>query len=134
MTVIPQDEGIDPAKGRRARAKHDAKAEQPVQRRADAKIHQVFHQDVAGVFGPGKACLAHGKARLHEETRAAPSNTQMVFAGEYVMFLTSVSVEFSTKKAPGASSTPLRLVGMMAFYAGESRLSRGKQSKYNLYL
>jgi hypothetical protein len=69
-----------------------------------------------------------------KKTSAEPSRTQMVFAGEYVIPLTSVSVEFPTKKAPGASSTPLRLVGMMAYYAGESRLSRGEQSKYNLYL
>ena len=63
------------------------------------------------------------KPACMKKTRAAPSNTQMVFAGEYVMFLTSVSVKIP-KKAQGASSTPLRLVGMTAFYAGESRLSR----------
>ena len=34
---------------------------------ADTKIHQVFHDDVAGVLGPGEARLHHGKAGLHPE-------------------------------------------------------------------
>ncbi len=37
-----------------------------------------------------------------KNTSAAPSSTQIVLAGEYVIFVTSVSVKFPTKKAPGA--------------------------------
>ena len=34
----------------------------------DAKnLEEVFHQDIAGVLGPGEARLAHGEARLHQE-------------------------------------------------------------------
>ena len=33
----------------------------------DTEVHQVFHQDVAGVFGPGKSGLNHGKSCLHPE-------------------------------------------------------------------
>ena len=69
VAVIPHNERVDPAKGRRSRAEHDAKADQPIQRCADAEIHQVFHQDIAGVLGSCEACLAHGKARLHEENQ-----------------------------------------------------------------
>ena len=62
--VVLHDEGVDPAEGRRARAEHDAEAEQPVQRRADAEVHQVLHQD---------------------NTSAAPSSTQIVFTAENVI-------------------------------------------------
>ena len=34
---------------------------------SDAEIHQVLHNDVAGVFRPGKPGLHHGKSRLHPE-------------------------------------------------------------------
>ena len=27
----------------------------------------VLHDDITGVFSPGQACLAHGKARLHKK-------------------------------------------------------------------
>ena len=33
----------------------------------DAEVHEVLHDDVAGVFGPREATLHHGKATLHEE-------------------------------------------------------------------
>ena len=49
----------------------NAKAEKPVQGRADTEVHQVFHQNIAGVLGPGKAGLAHRKARLHEENQGS---------------------------------------------------------------
>jgi len=49
------------------RAHQQAVAQQDEHHRAQAKVHQVFHQDVAGVLGPGKAALHHGKAALHEE-------------------------------------------------------------------
>ncbi len=47
-------------------------------RGADAEVHQVFHQDIAGVFGPGEAGLAHGEARLHEKDQHCAQQTQMV--------------------------------------------------------
>ena len=54
-------------KQRSTASEHDAEAKQPESRCADAEVHQVFHQNVTGVFGPGKSCLAHGKAGLHKE-------------------------------------------------------------------
>ena len=72
MAVILHDKGIDPAEERGAGSEHDAVAEKPVQRRADAEIHQILHQDIAGVLGPGKTRLTHGKSSLHEEDKRGP--------------------------------------------------------------
>ena len=65
--VIFHDHRVKPAEEAGARAKHDAEADKPETGDADAEVHQVFHQDIAGVFGPGEAGLAHGEARLHEK-------------------------------------------------------------------
>ena len=65
--VILHDHGVKPAEEAGARAEHGAEADKPEARGADAEVHQVFHQDIAGVFGPGEAGLAHGEARLHEK-------------------------------------------------------------------
>ena len=67
MTVILHNERINPAEQRGARAEHDPVTEQPVERRADAEVHQVFHQDIPGVLGPGKARFTHGESGLHKE-------------------------------------------------------------------
>ena len=48
-------------------AEHDAKANQPINRRAERKVHQVFHDDVAGILGTGEAGFHHRKACLHKE-------------------------------------------------------------------
>ena len=48
-------------------AHHDRVAQESEHDRADTKVHQVFHDDVAGVLGAGKARLYHGKACLHPE-------------------------------------------------------------------
>ena len=50
-----------------AGTEHQAEANQPEYRCTDGKVHQVLHQDVAGVLRTGKTGLAHGKACLHEE-------------------------------------------------------------------
>ena len=70
--VFLHDEGINPSEQRRARSEHDPEARQPVQRRADAKVHQVLHQDIARVLCPGKSGFTHGKSRLHEENQCRP--------------------------------------------------------------
>ena len=49
------------------RSEHEAEAHDPECGRAQCKIHDVFHDDVASVFSAGQACLAHGKPRLHEK-------------------------------------------------------------------
>ena len=46
---------------------HNPETEQPVQRGSDAEVHQVLHQDIACILGPGKAGFTHGKSGLHEE-------------------------------------------------------------------
>ena len=48
-------------------AHHQRIAEQRKDDRPDAEVHEVLHDDVAGVFCPGKAGLHHGEARLHPE-------------------------------------------------------------------
>ena len=49
------------------RAEHEPEADDPESRRTQCKIHDVLHDDITGVFSPGQACLAHGKARLHKK-------------------------------------------------------------------
>jgi len=67
MAVILHNHGVKPAEQAGARAEHNAEADEPEAGGADAEVHQVLHQDVAGVFGPGEACFAHGEACLHEK-------------------------------------------------------------------
>ena len=53
VAVIALNERIKPADERAGTCKHDAEADQPEARCADAEVHHVFHQDVAGVFWRG---------------------------------------------------------------------------------
>ena len=48
-------------------ARHQAIAETNKNNGADAEVHQVLHDDVAGVLCSGKARFNHGKPALHEE-------------------------------------------------------------------
>jgi hypothetical protein len=48
-------------------AVHNAVAQQHKDYRSDAKIHQVLHDDVARVLGPGETGFHGGKPALHEE-------------------------------------------------------------------
>ena len=66
VAVIALNERIEPADQRACAAEHQAEADDPVARCADAEVHQVFHQDVAGVFGAGKARLTQRKTGLHK--------------------------------------------------------------------
>ena len=60
-------EEIKSAEERACRPKHDAKPENPENRRAERKVHQVFHDDIACIFRTGEAGLDHCKARLHKK-------------------------------------------------------------------
>ncbi len=57
--------GAEPAGG--GGPEHEPETDGPEGDAADGKIHQVFHHDVDGVFGPGKTGFHHGKAGLHEK-------------------------------------------------------------------
>lgn len=48
-------------------AEHEAEAEEPEENRPQSEIHEVLHDDIAGVFGPRQARFQHGETRLHEE-------------------------------------------------------------------
>ena len=65
--VAAADERVKPADQRAGTGEHDAEADKPVAGRTDTKIHHILHQNIAGIFGAGQACLAQGKACLHEE-------------------------------------------------------------------
>ena len=58
VAVIALNEGIETADQCAGAAEHQAEADEPVTGRADAEIHHVFHQDVAGVLCPGEAGFA----------------------------------------------------------------------------
>ena len=68
--IVPSDEGVQPSDDGPGPGKHQSKAQKPVSRCANAEVHEVLHQDIAGVLGSGKACLAHGEARLHQEDQS----------------------------------------------------------------
>ena len=65
--VVPLDQGVQATDQGSAAGEHQAESQQPVDRRADAEVHQVLHQNIACVLGPGKSRLTHGKAGLHEK-------------------------------------------------------------------
>ena len=67
MAVISHDQGIQLAKNGTARTKHDTEANQPETGGADAEVHQVFHQNIAGIFCSRKSRFTHCKASLHKE-------------------------------------------------------------------
>ena len=76
--VILHDHGVKPAEEAGARAEHDAEADKPEARGADAEVHQVFHQDIAGVLARVKPASHMEKPACMKKTSAAPSSTQMV--------------------------------------------------------
>ena len=66
MAVIALNERVEAADQCAGAAEHQAKADDPVARGADAEVHHVFHQDVAGVLCTGQASFAQSKACLHK--------------------------------------------------------------------
>ena len=62
----PQGGGADEAAGN-VGIHQQAIAQEDEDHGTDAEVHEVLHDDVAGVFGPREATLHHGKAALHEE-------------------------------------------------------------------
>ena len=50
----------------------------PENRGSNGKVHQVLHNDVAGVLGTGKPGFHHSKSSLHENTSATHTRIQMV--------------------------------------------------------
>ena len=60
-------EEIKAAEERACRTEHDAEAKDPEDRRAEREVHQVLHNDVAGILCSGEAGLNHCEAGLHEE-------------------------------------------------------------------
>ena len=54
------------------RAEHQPEPDDPERGRAQRKVHDIFHHDVAGVFCPGQTCFAHSKTGLHEEDQCGP--------------------------------------------------------------
>ena len=53
----------------RVLAHHERVSQQGEHHGSDAEVHKVLHNDVAGIFGSGKAGLHHGEARLHPENQ-----------------------------------------------------------------
>ena len=56
--IAAADERVKPADECAGTGEHDAETDDPVTGCTDAKIHHVFHQDIAGVFSAGQACFA----------------------------------------------------------------------------
>jgi hypothetical protein len=54
------------------RAEHDTETQNPERYRTYAEIHQIFHDDVAGVLGPGETRLNHRETRLHKKNQYRP--------------------------------------------------------------
>ncbi len=54
------DESTEPS------VEHDRETDQPEAGGSDTEIHHVFHENIACILRPGKACLAERKSGLHE--------------------------------------------------------------------
>ena len=65
--IAAADERVKPADERAGAGEHHAEADQPVAGCADAKIHHILHQNIAGVFSAGQAGFTQSKACLHKE-------------------------------------------------------------------
>ena len=48
-------------------AEHQPKTQNPEYDTAQGKIHKIFHDDIAGILGPGKTRFHHGETGLHEK-------------------------------------------------------------------
>ena len=59
--------GAEPA-GRCA-TEHKSETDGPECQGSHGKIHQVFHHNIDGIFGPGKSGFHHGKTGLHEKNQ-----------------------------------------------------------------
>ena len=66
MAVIALNEGIEAADQCAGAAEHQAKADDPVARGADAEVHHILHQNITGVLGTGETGLAQSESGLHE--------------------------------------------------------------------
>ena len=66
VRVISLNERVESADQSARAAEHDAEADEPVARGANAEIHHILHQNIAGVLGTGKACFTQRKTSLHE--------------------------------------------------------------------
>ena len=66
MAVIALNERVEAADQCAGAAEHQAKADDPVARGADAEVHHILHQNITGVLGTGETGFAQGEARLHE--------------------------------------------------------------------
>jgi len=66
MAVIALNERVEAADECAGAAEHQAEADDPVARGADAEVHHILHQNIAGVLRTGKAGFTQSEARLHE--------------------------------------------------------------------
>ena len=48
--IVPPDKGVQPPNDGPGPGEHQSKAQKPVGGCADAEVHEVFHQDIAGVL------------------------------------------------------------------------------------
>ncbi len=87
-----------------------AEANQDKDDGADTEIHEVFHQDIAGVFGAGKACFYHGESRLHPEYQGGadqePDGEKLAVQGVHHFFSHHKSSSFSDRveSLPGSGT------------------------------
>ena len=63
LTDNAVSEEIKASEERACRAEHDAEAEDPEDRRAEREVHQVLHNDVAGILCSGEAVPGPGSHR-----------------------------------------------------------------------
>ena len=99
----------------------------------DTKIHHILHQNIAGIFGAGQACLAQGKACLHEEHKKrcnqCPCNVCGIVHVGKPLSLTCAQKFRENRKAPDRSNfcpAPLPLFRLASCYHVRRVRSRGK--------
>ena len=67
IAVRIADKKVDASKDAAGTAEHDAKSQKPEDDGPDTEVHQIFHNNVSGIFCPRESGFHHGEAGLHEK-------------------------------------------------------------------
>jgi hypothetical protein len=101
VAVISSDQGIKGSYDAGTCAEHKSKAYQPEGRSANAKVHQILHQDISGIFCSGKTCFTHRKTCLHEKyhccSKQYPDCVNRTVRHKHSFFLLLYDPEFPPK-------------------------------------
>ena len=107
MAVVALDERVEAADQSAGAAEHQTEADEPVARGADAEVHHVLHQNIAGVLCTGETGFTQGEARLHEVDEERSHERPTGVDGAEHNFLTSPRCVAAKHQNPAARAALL---------------------------